>query len=92
MMRLLAVIEAAVITGPAKNLLEFAGLARTRGVEVTVVAFARGSGTNAFIEAARSAATAVEIAPERRAFDRGVIPALREVVRESSPISSKPTP
>ena len=52
-LRLLAIIEASSITGPAKNLLEFARLARDAGVETTLVTFTRGAATNLFIDTAR---------------------------------------
>src|SRR6516225_6233447 len=51
-LRLLAVIEAYSITGPAKNLLEFVRLSRNE-VETTIGTFTRGSATNLFIEQAR---------------------------------------
>ena len=40
-LRLLAIIEASSITGPAKNLLEFARLAPASDVETTIATFTR---------------------------------------------------
>jgi glycosyltransferase involved in cell wall biosynthesis len=84
-MRLLAVIEAASVTGPAKNLIEFATLARPLGVGVSVAAIVRGSPNNAFAEAVRNAGIRVETVPERRVFDTSVIPALRRIALSAAP-------
>ena len=59
-LRLLAVIEAYSITGPAKNLLEFAKLAREAGVETTIATFTRGASRNLFIDTARESGFPVE--------------------------------
>jgi glycosyltransferase involved in cell wall biosynthesis len=83
--RLLAIIEAYTITGPAKNLIEFAGLARAEGVDTTVATFVRGGGTNLFIETARKNGIAVETIDERGLADRKVIGSLRELARRVEP-------
>ena len=57
-LRLLAIIEAYSITGPAKNLLEFARLAREADVETTIATFTRGAPTNLFIDTARQSGIA----------------------------------
>jgi hypothetical protein len=51
--KLRSVYEAADVTSPAKNLLEFARLARPLGLAVTVAAINCGSANNVFIEAVR---------------------------------------
>lgn len=91
-LRLLAVIEAATLTGPAKNLLEFCSLSRNHQLpglprlDACVVTYIRGSSpTNAFIDAARDARIACEVIRERRAFDRHVLGALRDIVQQRSP-------
>ena len=84
-MRLLAVIEATHITGPAKNLLEFARLARPLGVTVTIAPITRGPASNEFIEAARGGDIPVEVIPERHVFDRRVITVLRELAVGTTP-------
>ncbi|MBV8843546.1 MAG: glycosyltransferase [Bryobacterales bacterium] len=84
-MRVLAVIEAESLTGPAKNLLEFALLARPRGIEVILAVFARSGATSPFIKAARDADVKIEAINERRAFDTAVIAALRDAVARSRP-------
>jgi glycosyltransferase involved in cell wall biosynthesis len=81
--RVLAVIEAATVTGPAKNLIRFAKL--TRGTaDVTIATFSR-TPSNAFIEAVRTAGINICIIPERRAFDLQVLPALRRSAAEIDP-------
>lgn len=82
-MRILAIIEAHSITGPAKNLLEFAACAP--GVELTIASFLRGGGSNLFLETARRAGIRVEVIPERGLFDRSVVGALRAAVERSQP-------
>jgi glycosyltransferase involved in cell wall biosynthesis len=82
---LLAVIEAPNITGPAKNLLEFASLARDAGVETTLATFTRGVPTNLFIETARHQGISVEVIPERRAYDLAVLAALQNLADRVQP-------
>lgn len=94
--KLLAVIEATTVTGPAKNLIGFAARAGSREfaeplglprVETVVVTFQRGAGAepNAFVRAARAAGLAVEVIPERFRFDPSVLGGLRRVVRAHAP-------
>lgn len=71
--RLLAVLEANTITGPAKNLLQFAKMAP---VEVSVVDFRRDGQSDLFLRTAEQAGVAVYPIPERGRFDRSVISAL----------------
>ncbi|MGA3201606.1 MAG: glycosyltransferase, partial [Bryobacteraceae bacterium] len=84
-LRLLAVIEAPNITGPAKNLLEFARLARDAGVETTLATFTRGVPTNLFIETARRQGISVEAIQERGAYDPSVLAALRNLADRVQP-------
>jgi glycosyltransferase involved in cell wall biosynthesis len=83
--RLLAIIEAHSITGPAKNLLEFAHLARDAGVETTLATFTRGAPTNLFIETARDNGIPVEAILERGAYDASVLAALRNLANRVRP-------
>lgn len=83
-MKLLAIIEAYSITGPAKNLLEFARLARP-GVETTIATFTRGEPTNLFIETARASGIAVEAVEETGVYDRAVIRRLAEIAAAYQP-------
>ncbi len=90
--KLLALVEADRITGPAKNLLEFARLARQGNeyglpkVETTIATFCRGKQTsNQFIEAARASEIEVEIIDEGFRFDLKVIPQLRRLTENFTP-------
>jgi glycosyltransferase involved in cell wall biosynthesis len=83
-LRLLAVIEAYSITGPAKNLLEFARRAR-EDVETTIVTFTRGAGRNLFIETAQAQGTSVEVIQERGVYDRQVFESLTEITARLRP-------
>lgn len=95
--KLLAVIEATTVTGPAKNLLAFCrraaaaeplaeGLPR---VEATIVTFERagaaGAAPNAFVAAARAAGLETEVLRERFRFDTRVVGELRRVVERRAP-------
>ena len=82
--RLLAILEATTITGPAKNLLQFAQCARER-VEVTIAVFRREGQSNLFIETAGRLAIPVHALPEAGRFDRTVIPTLRSLAGELKP-------
>jgi glycosyltransferase involved in cell wall biosynthesis len=78
-LRLLAVIEARTLTGPARNLIEFAQLATAHGVETSVATFTRAEDSNLFVETARRHSIPVFAIPERGRFDRIVIQALIEL-------------
>jgi glycosyltransferase involved in cell wall biosynthesis len=87
--RLLAILEAETITGPAKNLLRFSDLARSGlldpPIEVSVAIFVRGGGENLFADAARESGMTVHIVAERRRYDRAVIAALEALARRTRP-------
>jgi glycosyltransferase involved in cell wall biosynthesis len=86
--RLLALIEATSITGPAKNLLQFAELVRESGwdpgIDVELACFDRG-GANTFLEAARARGFPVHAIPEKGALDFGVRVLLRKLIDEVRP-------
>jgi glycosyltransferase involved in cell wall biosynthesis len=82
--RLLAVIEATSITGPAKNLLQFAELAHPR-VQVSIVTFARTGDSPRFLHAAQALGIPVETIAESGRFDRHVTERLRSVVIAARP-------
>jgi glycosyltransferase involved in cell wall biosynthesis len=87
-LRLLAIIEAATITGPAKNLLQFAELARldcNLRVEVSVAVFQRAGAPELFLEAARQGSIPVYPIAERGRFDRSVTPALYALAKDLRP-------
>jgi glycosyltransferase involved in cell wall biosynthesis len=84
-LRLLAIIEAHSITGPAKNLLEFARLARPSGIETTIATFTRGSSGNLFIDTALEEGCPVEIIHESGLYDRSVIRKLAAIMARLRP-------
>lgn len=86
-LRLLAIIEAGTVTGPAKNLLQFAQIARSLSdpVEVTVATFHRPGDPEIFSAAAARAGVTVHRIEERGRFDRSVVAALRDLSRSLSP-------
>ena len=84
-MKLLAIIEAYSMTGPAKNLVEFATLARELGVDTTVATFLRGQESNIFIETARSSGVHVHILREKGLADRAVLTDLAQLVSREKP-------
>jgi glycosyltransferase involved in cell wall biosynthesis len=84
-LRLLAIIEARTLTGPAKNLLEFARRAKAHGVETLIATFTRGDDYNFFVETARRDEIAVFTIGESGRFDRTLVPALVELVSVAQP-------
>ena len=86
-LRLLAVIEASTITGPAKNLLQFAALAREENppVETELVVFRRPGDSDVLRQAADKASVPVHFLAETGRFDRRVIPELKALVQRLNP-------
>jgi glycosyltransferase involved in cell wall biosynthesis len=91
--RILAMMEAASVTGPAKNLIGFCQWlkspegART-GLTVAIATFDRNARTNesdSFVAAAQRAGIETHLIRERRRFDLGVIPQLREIAAATAP-------
>lgn len=81
--KLLALIEAATVTGPAKNLIEFCRRAR---VEACLVTFHRaGTGESSFVQAARAAGLPVEVIDERFRFDWRVMGTLERIAGRYQP-------
>jgi glycosyltransferase involved in cell wall biosynthesis len=89
--RVLALIEASSVTGPAKNLLQFAqraGVARSAGIsaDISLVTFERDPGrTGEFVRAARDAGIALRVLRESRRFDLSPLRQLRSIVAEVQP-------
>jgi glycosyltransferase involved in cell wall biosynthesis len=82
--RVVSVMEAASVTGPAKNLLEFARAARPE-VELSVITYVRWPRENAFLAACRGAGIAVDLIHEKRAFDFGAIAQFRRHIEARRP-------
>lgn len=89
--RVLALMEATTLTGPAKNLIQFAhaaGESRTHlpRAQFCVVAFVRGDQkTNGFLDAMRAADIELELVRERFVYDPSVIAQLRRIVARRQP-------
>jgi len=87
--RVLAILEANTVTGPAKNLLEFARLAREQRfdprVEVSIATFRREGDSRGFLDAAAAVGVDVHSIPEQGRFDRSVIPRLHALAAKLNP-------
>ena len=83
-LRLLALIEATTITGPARNLLEFARCSAAAGIETTVATFVRGEADNLFTRTTRAQGTRLETVPESGAWDSAVPERLRALAHRPS--------
>lgn len=84
-LRLLAIIEAYSITGPAKNLLTFARLAAPEGVETRIITFNREAASNVFIDTCKAQGVAIDVVPERGSFDLAARRHLRRIVEAHRP-------
>jgi glycosyltransferase involved in cell wall biosynthesis len=89
LIRLLALLEAITVTGPAKNLIDFAKRARyfddREAIETHIATFRRGQAGNAFLDAVHTADIPLHVIPERRAYDRAVISRMRGVAEAITP-------
>jgi glycosyltransferase involved in cell wall biosynthesis len=87
--RIVCILEAYSVTGPAKAVLEFAreaGKPDARPkIDLSIVTFLRGAKENSFTEAARATGLPLDVVTEKGRFDFGVIPQLREVVEKRQP-------
>ncbi len=81
--RVMAVIEAATVTGPAKNLLEFGRLAKDE-VELLIVTFRRGpvQGNDVFFKAVEAAGLRWEAVSETGPTDWSVTAKLEAIARQ----------
>ena len=88
--RILTLIESATVTGPARNLIEFASAARRAeddlpAVEVTILTYRRGPDESPLALAAREAGLPVITVAERRRWDTRVFPQLRQAIARHNP-------
>jgi glycosyltransferase involved in cell wall biosynthesis len=87
--KVLAIVEATSITGPAKNLLQFASVARSGGVdppvEVSIAVFHRPHEPDLFLQAAGQMSVPVYPIAEAGRFDRRVIGLLSALCRSLQP-------
>jgi glycosyltransferase involved in cell wall biosynthesis len=90
--RVLAMMEARTVTGPAKNLIAFAAQARTLagygvpGIDFSVATFERPSSSSGpFCEALREQGVPYAVIAEKHAGDIGVVSQLRRIVAAKRP-------
>lgn len=89
--RVVAVMEAYSVTGPARNLLRFCrqlskAPAQSRRINMSIATFIRGDDpSNEFTEAVRAAGIELDIIRERRRFDWNAIRGLRAVLERRDP-------
>ncbi len=86
--RILTILEAYSVTGPAKAVLEFAREARKAAeprIELSVLTFVRSHSDNEFIRAVRAEDIPIDIVYERGRFDTGVFAQMRAAVARRKP-------
>jgi glycosyltransferase involved in cell wall biosynthesis len=83
--RLLAIIEARVITGPARNLLEFVPFGLADGLETTIVTFLRNEVGNVFTDNLRRLSIPFLSVSESGPFDFSTVQKLRDLVLKFEP-------
>jgi len=92
--KVVALMEAATVTGPAKNLIEFARRANASSslppdppaLRLSIVTFQRGaSAPEAFLTAARAAGVEVDLLHERHRFDTAVVGQLHRILQTRQP-------
>ncbi len=86
-LKVLAFIEAATVTGPAKNLIDFGRTVRDWGtISLSIATFVRGGDPDStFAAAVRQAGIPLITIPERSRFDREVPGRVRALVGELRP-------
>lgn len=92
-LRVLALVEASTVTGPAKNLIRFCQMVQAdsaSGLSISIAAFHRRAlpgdpESNAFLDAVRAAGIELDVIPERGRFDSSVLPVLREIIARRRP-------
>jgi glycosyltransferase involved in cell wall biosynthesis len=89
-LRVTAVMEGTTVTGPAKNLIEFARRGRQGGtgirrVELSLITYRRAPVENGFVEAAKAAGIEVDLIEERGRWDKSAVDQLRRIVERRKP-------
>lgn len=88
--KVMAFMEAVTVSGPAKNLLEFAKAAVTGnedlpGIDFLITTFHRRGANEDFIKAVGNAGLNICVIPERHVLDFRILPKLRAAITEFSP-------
>ncbi|MEP6714674.1 MAG: glycosyltransferase family 4 protein [Terriglobia bacterium] len=81
---LLVFIEAATVTGPAKNLLDFCRVPNLP-LNIRIATFSRNGGDNEFVRAFRNAGVDVTVIPEKGSFDPGITKAMAALIADFKP-------
>jgi glycosyltransferase involved in cell wall biosynthesis len=92
-MRIVSVVEATTVNAVAKITLEFFRTARELTennlgdpvIDGSIITFDRDSSENEFIQTVRAAGIHLDVIPERRRFDLGVLPALKSIIEQRQP-------
>jgi glycosyltransferase involved in cell wall biosynthesis len=91
-LKVLALVEAKTVTGPAKNLIRFCQMIQAdpaAGLTISIAAFHRqtpaGSDSNAFLDAVRAAGIELDVIPERGRFDSSIRQVLGEIIARRRP-------
>jgi glycosyltransferase involved in cell wall biosynthesis len=91
-LRILAMMEANSVTGPAKNLIGFCRWLRTpegaqTGLRIAIATYSRSAGMDnrAFTDAVRDAGADLYLIHERFRYDPGVITQIRAIAEKSEP-------
>jgi len=85
-LRILAIIEASTITGPAKNLLDFCRTVHRDGkLQISVAVFDRARSSNDFTNAVENAGIRLSRIDERYAGDYHTIARLRRLIHDVNP-------
>jgi glycosyltransferase involved in cell wall biosynthesis len=92
-LRILALMEATSLTGPAKNLIAFgrwlnSAEGRSAGLSLSVATFDRNPRSvepNGLVAAVERAGLQMHVIPERRRFDPAVVPRLVDLIESADP-------
>jgi glycosyltransferase involved in cell wall biosynthesis len=83
--RLLALIESRIISGPARNLIEFIPLGRSVGIETIVATFLRGESENFFTKSLKDLSIPMLPVYEHGPYDLSTIQKLKRLVCKVKP-------
>ncbi|HSA57280.1 MAG TPA: glycosyltransferase [Gemmatimonadaceae bacterium] len=84
-LRVAAIIDAAAVSGPGRQLAALAGALASQGVALSVVAFDRRGASRAFLAYLDELGVPHEVVPERGPLDPAVIRHLRDVLSRIDP-------